>query len=587
MRDRIVNNLIILILVLITSTVFAADIPDPVNKARDSVLDYFVPLNGSISGVEGGRVSVKLDNGTDVKKGMRFSVFREGALFYHPVTNEVIGKSEDLIGRIELKDSIPHEGLHEFLIIEGDVQSGDIVRITSSKIKLAFFQDRKADWNLSERFYRAIKESGRFIILEKYTPTYEQKHLSGIAGELGAEALLMFSTPSEGEGKMMDVKLLWTKDAKVFGEIKEIAGSSSIDVLGPDDAFISAAAADSDPWGSYQIDDGRLMAMGDVDGNGDNEFVLSDGNNIKIYSLKDELREVWYIKGANRDKHLSLDILDVNNNGKAEIFVTSLIDDEGMSAVIDDDTINASRRSQARMRSYVIEYDAADGYRKISDNISYYFRVNGKTLLMQKYSARGFTGAVHEAGWQEGEYAPGTPLQLPDGVNIYGFAFIDWQGQGQKNIITYDDKGYLLLYDEQGNSIWESSKAYGKFELTFKRKTHSMANADVTWSVRGRLLPVNTERGQEVVIVRKLPFVSQVPGLGSKGAEVFSLWWDGTSMDERLMLSEVSGTVTDYWIEGSNLFLMARGDMLSFVKNAVSGEFVKGSVLYYYNFGKQ
>lgn len=587
MKDRMKNYLFILILILATSTVFAADARDPVHKARDSVMDYFRPLHGVISGVEEGRVMVKLDNGTDVKKGMRFSVFREGALFYHPVTNEVIGKSEDFIGRVELKEILPHEGLHEFSIIEGDVKEGDIVRITSSKIKLAFFQERKSDWDLSERFYKSIKESGRFIILEKYTPVYEPEHLSGIAKELGAEALLMFSTPLKNEEKFLDVKLLWSKDAKMFGEIKEVVGRDTLRASGPDDTFISAAAADTEPWGSYKVEDGRLMAMGDVDGNGDQELVLSDGNNIKIYSLNNELREMWHIKGLNREKHLSLDIFDVNNNGRAEIFVTSLIDGEVVSAGTDDDTINKSRRNQAVMSSYVIEYNDAEGYRKIADNMTFFLRVTGKTLLMQKYTARGFGGDVYEAGWQGGEYVPGTPLQLPGGVNIYGFTFIDWQNQGRRNVVTYDDRGFLLLYDEQGNLIWKSSKAYGKFELTFNRKTYSPANADLKWSVRGKLIPVNTERGREVVIVSKLPFVSKVPGLGSKGAEVYSLWWDGASMDERLMLSKISGTVTDYWIEGSNLFLIASGDLLSFVKNAVSGEFGKGSILYYYNFGKQ
>ncbi len=585
MKNMINYYLLVLIFILTGSTVFAAEGFNPVNKASNSVLDYFQPLQGTISKVDEESVTATFDNGADVKKGMRFSVFREGAPFYHPVTNEVIGKSEDFIGRVELKNILPHEGLQEFSIVEGDVKEGDIVRITSSKIKLAFFQDRKADWNLSERFYKSIKDSGRFIILEKYTPVYEPAHLSGIARELGAEALLMFSTPSKDEEKLLDVKLLWSKDAKIFGEITEVVGSDTLRSLGPDDAFISAAAADTEPWGSYKVDDGRLMAMGDVDGNGDQEFVLSDGNSIKIYSLKDELREMWHIKGANSEKHLSIDILDMNNNGVAEIFVTSLMDEEGITN-IDDDIINASRRNQAKMSSYVIEYDTSEGYRKLADNMAFFLRVTGKSLLMQKYALRGFGNTVYEAEWNGEKYVPGTPLQLPDGVNIYGFAYVDWQNKGQRNVITYDDNGYLILYDEQGNSIWNSSKSYGKFELTFARKTYSLANATAKWSVRGRLIPVNTERGQEIVVVSKLPFVSRVPGLGSRGAEVYSLWWDGASMDEKIMLSEVSGTVSDFWIEGSMLFLVARGDLLSYVKNAVSGELERGSVLYYYNFGK-
>jgi hypothetical protein len=78
-----------------------------------------------------------------------------------------------------------------------------------------------------------------------------------------------------------------------------------------------------------------------------------------------------------------------------------------------------------------------------------------------------------------------------------------------------------------------------------------------------------------------------VPGLGVKGAEVYSLWWSEGVMEEKLLMGEVSGNVTDYWIEKGRLFLLARGDMLSFVKNAATGELSKGSVLYFYNIGEE
>jgi hypothetical protein len=55
-------------------------------------------------------------------------------------------------------------------------------------------------------------------------------------------------------------------------------------------------------------------------------------------------------------------------------------------------------------------------------------------------------------------------------------------------------------------------------------------------------------------------------------------------MDEKLILSEVPGTITDYRVEGNRLFLVARGGLFSFFKKITSGEFSKGSTLYYYNF---
>jgi hypothetical protein len=69
------------------------------------------------------------------------------------------------------------DGLYICTVIKGDVKAGDLARISTSKIKLAFFQERKSDWTLSEAFYSSIKDSERFEILESYTPAYKPEDL--------------------------------------------------------------------------------------------------------------------------------------------------------------------------------------------------------------------------------------------------------------------------------------------------------------------------------------------------------------------------------------------------------------------------
>jgi hypothetical protein len=557
---------------------------DIIYKARDSVLSYFDPLNGRIEEIENGDVKVKIDSETPVKRGMRFSVFREGAPIYHPVTNEILGRSENFVGRIEVREKDKDSGLYLCSVVKGDIKVNDKIRITSSKIKLAFFQERKADWAVSESFYRALKNSERFEILEAYTPTYEPDTLSKLARELGAEAVLLFSTHLKHDMMYLDIKLYWSEDTEMFAQIEETLDHSASTILRPEERFIISSVSIREPWASYKLSKGRLIAAGDVDNNGKREFVISDGNNIKIYSLNDELQELWLLEGSAGEIHLSLDILDLNKNGISEIFVTSLIDDSTPLSEINDDAMRGIKNGKM-VSSYVIEYDPSKGYKKIADNIPYFFRVINKTLLMQKYTRqRVFTGPVYEGEWTDREYRPGKAIKLPEGVNIYGFTFVDWKNSGNAELISFDDEGYLNLYNQAGELIWKSSKTYGKFFLSFKNKTYSMVNPTVKWAVRGRLITIGTERGQEVIVVNKVPLLSSVPGLGTQEAEVYSLWWNEGKMEERLILSGMSGSVTDYLIEGPELFLIARGDTLTFIKNAVTGEFSKGSIVYYYNF---
>jgi hypothetical protein len=591
---RFRDCLFLLVLVLIISEAAAvenktgnSDIDNSVSKLSRSLQDYFMPLEGVIEDIEGKQIKVRLEDGAKVIKGMRLSVYSPGEMFYHPVTKEPMGRSENFTGRVEIEDGEADQGLYLCSLVEGDAETGDKVRITSSRIKLAFFQERKSDWALSELFYGQIKNSGRFAILESYAPSFKPEELSVLARELGAEALLLFSTPVRKPQKIMNVQLYWAGDTKKFAELEEVVSDSMGEAVRTDEKFISLAMADTEPWGSYKLKSGSLITVGDVDGNGEDEMVLSDGNNIKIYSTKGELQEQWMIKGSKLEIHLSIDVVDLNSNGIDEMFVTSLIDKEGMDAEINDSYTGFSSGTE-RVITYVIEYDVSTGYRKIADNLPYFTRVTGKKLLMQRYNRKSiFSKPVYEAEWKDGGYQPASPLDLPSNVNIYGFTFVDWNNDGHNHLAAFDDKGYLIVYDEKLTRIWKSSDTYGKFALSFKKESFSLVNPVVEWSVKGRLLPVVTSRGQEIIVINKVPLVSAAPGLGSTGGEVYSLWWDGASMDKKLILSKLPGTISDYWTDGSYLFLISRGDILSFLKNATSGELTKGSVLYYYNLGKK
>ncbi|MBI5057900.1 MAG: VCBS repeat-containing protein [Nitrospirae bacterium] len=553
---------------------------NPVQSVKEAVLSYFNPVSGVVTDAAGGVARIRLDGEVSVKKGMRFSVFRKGRPFYHPITNELIADMEDFAGAVEVKDEKPGEGLYSCSIVQGDVKAGDAVRISTSKIKLAFFQDKKSDWKLSEDFYGAIKDSGRFEVLESYASTSSPEDLVKLAKGLGAEAMLLFSTSFKDEKKFISTRLYWTEDAKMFADIEEAAGGA-MNMLAPAEEFLTSSLSNKEPWGSYKLAGGQLIAAGDVDNNGVTEIVVSDGKNISIYNLKEDLQELWNIPGNIHERHLSIDVMDVNNNGRAEIFVTSMIEGGAIK------TSDVKVKDDMRIKSFVLEYDPSSGYKRINDDIPYFLRVSGRTLLMQKFiPGRIFDGPVYEAEWKDGDYQPKRPLDLPAGANVYGFTYIDWQDKGQNHMVTFDDKGYLMMYDHNGQMVWQSDKSCGDPSLTFESDTGSVANPTKKWAVRGRLISVKTGRGQEIIAVDRTPVVSNVPGLGTGGGEVRSFWWNGSAMEEKVILSELSGTVTDYWIEGKKLFVVAKGNLMTFVRNAVTGELSKGSILYYYHLGE-
>lgn len=556
-----------------------APVPAGVESARDAVLGYFVPVNADITNVQDRNVKIRPREEVKLRKGMRFSVFREGVPFYHPVTNELIGSSEDLVGRIEITGEDAVDGVFPGIIIKGAVKEGDKARISSSRIKMAFFQDRKADWNVSEAFYVALKDSGRFEFVEAYAPDYSADTVSKLAREHGAEAVLVFSTPDKDGRRFINIKLYWAEDSGMAGEIAEETRQAGI-ISAPDEEFISGVFKDAKPWRTFELPGGLLIAMGDVDGNGTDEFAVSDGREIRIYSVKDDFRELWKIKTEGGGTHLSLDILDVNNNGRAEIFVTSVVN-PGMIRSGEGDL----SKEDMSVNSFVLEYDPVGGYRRIEENIPYFLRTMGKSLLMQRYSgSRIFGGPVYKAKWNGSQYGPDAPLVLPEAANIYGFAYVDWKDEGKSDVMTYDSDGYLCLYDDSGALKWKSEKSYGPYTFSFESKTRSLANPVVKWAVRGRLAVVKTYRGQEIVAVSREPVISALPGLGANKAEVHTLWWDGSVMDSKMIMNEIYGSVTDYLVQGRELFLVARAGISMFLSRLAQGEFSGSSLLFYYNF---
>ena len=548
-------------------------------QARDRVMEYFHPLNGEIEDRQDGEVRVRLQEEDHVKKGMRLSVFREGEPFYHPVTNELIGRAEDLVGRIEVEDGVPADGLYACTIVSGDVRAHDKARISSSKIKIAFFQDRRADWDISEAFYESLKDSGRFEIVESYAPDYEPATLSGLARNLGAEASLMFSSFMNNGERGLRIQLYWAGDGTQFGNIEENIGRD-LGVSASGEEFIPAVDQTGEPWRTFTLHAGLMISSGDVDGDGNDEIAVSDGNDIRIYKMKDDLREVWKIESGQEGKHLSLDVLDLNGNGRAELFVTAM-ENVGILNTADNDLY----RDDLRLNSFVIEYDPREGYRTIQKHMPYFLRVSGGTLLMQGFNATNiFSGPVYKGEWIRNSYRRGDQITLPEGVTLNGFTFIDWKNDGHEDIITYDDRGYLRLYARDGTLKWKSDGSYGPSPFTFSSRTRSFANPTVKWSVRARLEVLGTDHGPEVIAVGRNPLLSSVPGLGTTSADVYTLRWDGAAMEENVILKDVSGSITDYCLHGRDLFLLARSDIFMFIEGMAEGELSKNSILYYYSF---
>jgi hypothetical protein len=532
---------------------FAYGEDDPLTKLKDETMLYFVPLNGKITAVDGNKVVMKIDSKSPVKPGTRIKLLREGAPFIHPITKETLGKVEATVGKVEIIEF--QQESSSGIVVEGEAKEGDRVRISETKIKMVFCQDKNVDWYLADEYYRKLKATGKIEMTDTSLETGDDKKLLEEAKKLGAEVALLLTTKPAGDKTLMRQQAFWVSDGSKFIDTEITIDVAFAKELKFGDELFTPRSGEAIL--KYNLPgSAKFVAAGDIFGDGKQEIVISTGSNIRVYTLAVDLQLMSEIKGSSRDEHVWLDTIDLNKNGRDEILITAMRDNEVVS--------------------YIYELSGSE-FKKLWEGKYFLHRVNN-SLFAQAYSPDdGFKGDVFNVIWN-GEYKIGEAVKIPKGVNVYDFVFVDGSAEGS-NLFTYDEKGFLNLYNEKNLRTWKSTNATGGFPMTFKRKSTVSYLDSGEWSIKDRLIP----RHKEVLVVQRVPFANMAKGIGYKSSRIKNYWWNGFSMEESVLINNLGGNVRDYALAGDNIIVLSSPFMGVNFGNILKGENLLGTALYIYS----
>lgn len=103
------------------------------------VVNAFPPIQGMVVAMDGDRVFIDLAQKDGVQPGQEFTIFRQGDAFRHPITGQVLGHFEDVLGYAQVQRVFPHfsEAAHVALAGRSRAQPEDGVRITRGRIRVA------------------------------------------------------------------------------------------------------------------------------------------------------------------------------------------------------------------------------------------------------------------------------------------------------------------------------------------------------------------------------------------------------------------------------------------------------------------
>ncbi|UCD88514.1 MAG: VCBS repeat-containing protein [Desulfobacterales bacterium] len=290
------------------------------------------------------------------------------------------------------------------------------------------------------------------------------------------------------------------------------------------------------------------IAVGDVDGDGNNETVFISKNTVHIYRyVNKKFLKIGEIEGKGDIPYIGVDVADINRNGNAEIFVTQLV------------------RVSNQLNSFVLEWDGTN-FTKIIDQSNWFYRVidvplrGGKLLLGQKHRRDNiFSNAgVFEMAYKNGQYEPIQRQALPKNINIYDFTYGDVLNDRREMIVAFSPSDYVRILESNGNEEWKSVDKYGGsrtyFDKAFKGSPSTEEQERIYMKQRIHLVDIDNDGKTEMVVVKNKDATgrtfSRVRLYNSGNIEC--LVWDVIAMRLKWRTHTISGYISDYVVEDLN-----------------------------------
>ncbi len=299
-------------------------------------------------------------------------------------------------------------------------------------------------------------------------------------------------------------------------------------------------------WKSLRFDsEVKSLAIGDVLGDKKNELVIVNDNSVSLYRLQSgKLQLINEAEGGRDETPIRVDVADINHNGRAEIFVTSLY------------------RNKTQLKSYVLEWDGAQLVR-IAQNLPWYFRgvtfpKTGLVLLGQQRSyASLFGGNVYEMVWQNGAYQPGSPVSPPPGASLFGFTPGNTMNDGADTTVALTSALHLRLYASSGDVEWTSKEKFtgGGVYMPYPQDADEATGRNADTRIKRYYLPqrifitdIDHDGKNEVLLVNDKDVLrNYLPSLRLfKSGHIECLQWDPVGgFALKWKTTEMSGQISD------------------------------------------
>jgi hypothetical protein len=464
----------------------ASFLPGLAFAQSDATLDRIVsqieslypPLEGYVIAVEGSGLTLDLKRGMALKKGDSLKLIRYGMELFHPVTKKKVGRKETDLGEIkilEVRKDFSHARTTNPTVL---AKKGDGVRSPFQKLtflvapptiktrkeidadRLRFNLEKKL--NQHPRFEVPAFDFGLWMADEKLNETsaLQSKNLIRLKRKVDVDLILLPNVRTIKGKMVLSYKLVSAKDgslqkqAKVLSDDLPAGKARREERRGPQTSFDARKKYFkfiNKVEFPYEVVD---FDVGDLNGDGKKEYILVDKYRVMVYKLKKgKLKKIAQIKAKKGfDRFLGVDVGDINNNGRDEIFVTNQNDD--------------------KLESFALERQPGKkGFKHVWKDVNLYFRIirpfgEKPTLLAQSPGFETpFLGSIKKIVFKNRRYLSSGKLNIPDihgkHLILYGLTQTDLSRNQIKDTVVLDDNYHLRVYSPNGKTIIQSDDYYG------------------------------------------------------------------------------------------------------------------------------
>ncbi len=288
----------------------------------------------------------------------------------------------------------------------------------------------------------------------------------------------------------------------------------------------------------------KSLAIGDVLGDKQNELVMINDNSVSLYRYAAGMLElIDEFVGEKDHTAIRVDVADINQNGRAEIFVTNLYSDK------------------TQLKSYVLEWDGTKLV-KIVQNMDWYFRVmtvpGKKPVLLgqQRGMTELFSKGIHELAWKNGTYVASSLADVPRGLSLYEFSSGNALNDGKEMTVALTHDLRLRVFDQTGDMEWTSSERFtgGGGYMPYPADVSEHSSHEEMMRTKRYYLPqrviiydIDKDGKNEVILANNKDVMKNlVPNLRIfKSGHVECLQWEGLAFGLKWRTTDVSGQITD------------------------------------------